>query len=205
MRIVLISNNELSTNCYFEDEPNIETKKKLRPLNIEGEVLAKKLSKEELFEDIERIYADASSGSISSAKYLAERLNQDIIVNKRLYDCKIGDLKGKTIKMLSYFQEHDFTFKLPGGESLQECGNRIVSFIRSVINEGYENVAVYLPKRCMMAYLMNHTETGYNLDERLILTYKDEVILGNSDEKVDVFIVEYHNKEVNNIKNYKME
>ncbi len=205
MKIIFIANNELSTNCYFEDETNIEMKKKYRPLSIEGEKLALKLAKEEIFNDVERIYSDTTNGSIASAKYLAERLNQDIIVNKKVHDCKIGDLKGKTIKMLSYFQEHDFSFKLVGGESLTECGNRVSSFIRKVIEEGYESIAVYLPKRCIMAYLINHTETEYNLDERLILTYKDEVIMGNTEEKLDVFILEYEGKELVNIKNYKME
>ncbi len=205
MKIVLISNNELATNCYFEDESSIENKKKYRPLSIVGEKLAGRLAKEEILSDVERIYSDNSNAALSSAKYLADKLNQDIIVNKKIYDCKIGDLKGKTIKMLSYFQEHDFSFKLVGGESLNECGTRIASFIRKAIDEGYDSIAVYLPKRCIMAFLLSHTETGYNLDERLILSYNDEVIMGNTDEQVDTFILQYRDKKLIGIKTYKME
>ena len=205
MKIVLISNNELSTSCYFEDETNLELKKKMRPLSIEGEKLAVKIAKNDFLNNVERIYADASCGALASAKYLAERLNQDIIVNKKIYDCKIGELKGKTVKMLSYFQEHDFTFKLDGGESLKECGVRISSFIRKIINEGYESIAVYLPKRCIMSYLIEHTKPSYNLDERLILTYNEEVILGNADEPVDIFILDYSDKKLDNICNIKLD
>lgn len=205
MRIILISNNEFSSNCYFEDENNIEVKKKFRPLSTTGEKLAARIAQEDILSDVERIYADSSSGAISSAIYLAENLNQDIIISKKLHDCKVGDLKGKTIKMLSYFQEHDFSFKLDGGESLSECGTRISSFIRKIINEGYDCVAIYLPKRCILSYLINHTETGYNLDERLILTYKSEVILGNNEEQADIFVLEYDEKELINIKSIKLD
>ncbi len=199
MKIILVSNNELSNNFYFEEETNIETKKKFRPLSIEGEQQAKKLAKKDIFNNIERIYSDASVSNIDSAKYLAEVLKQDVIINKRLHDIKIGDLKGKTVKMLSFFQEHDFTFKLDGGESLKDAGVRISSFIRNILNDSYENIVIYLPKRCILAYLINHTSAEFNLDDRLVLSYNDEVILGNTDETMDIFELTFEKRELKKI------
>ena len=200
MKVILIANNLLSTSCYFEDEDSIEIKKKLRPLSIKGEELAKKLSKLECLSDVEKIYSDASSSSISSAKYLAESKDMDIYVNKKLYDCKVGNLNGKTVKMLSYFQEHDFKFKLDGGESLQDCGMRISYVMSKIVKDGLDNVVVFLPKRCIMAYLINHADTEFNLDERLIITYNGEIILGNDDEDIDIFEIEFKESKLEDIR-----
>lgn len=205
MNIYLVSNNNLSSNFYFVDEISIENKKKFRPLSIEGENIARKIAKQECFKEIEKIYSDASLGCINSAKYLAELLNQDVVITDALEDIKIGDLNGKTVKMLSYFQEHDFDFKLNRGESLKEGGIRIASFIRNIINEDYKSVVIFLPKRCILAYLLNHTETEYNLDEKLVLSYDEQIILDNSDDFVDILKLSYEKNELKNITVLKLE
>ncbi len=199
MNIYLVSNSNFSSNFYFIDEISLEDKKKFRPLSLEGENIARKIAKQEYFKDIERIYSDASLSCINSAKYLVEKLNQDVIITEKLEDIRIGDLNGKTVKMLSYFQEHDFDFKLNKGESLKEGGIRISSFIRNIINEGYKDIVIYLPKRCILAYLLNHTKKEYNLDEKLVLSYNDNIILGNSDDFIDILKLSYEKNELKNI------
>ena len=201
MKIFLIACTELSNNIVFTNETDIEVKKKYRTLNPKGDMISKKLAKMDEFEGLEAIYSDMSFGSIELAKNLAYEKDLLINVNKKIYDCKIGNLDGKSIKMLSYFQERNFDFKLEKGESLNECGRRITAFIDEVLEDGYKTVAVFMPKRCIMAYLINHTDVGYNLDESLVLTQNEKVILDNTGQLCNIYEITYDGKEVEKIKN----
>lgn len=200
MKLFLISNNLMATNLYYEDELNIEKKKAFRPLSIEGEKLACKLVQEECFNDIERIYADESNSSITSANYLASKLNLDLVVNSKINDFKVGDLQNKTLKMLSYFQEHNFDFKTEGGESLNECQKRIDNFIKKLIMDDYEKVCIYLPKKCLMSYLLKYTKQEFNLEDNLILEYKDNIIMGDIESDIDIFELLFEGLDLKGIK-----
>ena len=204
MKLIMVSINEIANNIYFENETNIENKKKFRNLSDRGKDLAKKIALDERLSDVERIYADEASYTIDAASYLAKTIDMEVVVNTRLHDLKVGDLKNKSIKMLSYFQEHDFNFKLNMGESINECGKRIQGFIHKLIDDGYEKVIMYLPKRCMLSYLINYVDTDFNLDDRLILTYEDEVILGLEDEEVNIVGIDYSGKNIK-IENIKVD
>jgi 2,3-bisphosphoglycerate-dependent phosphoglycerate mutase len=201
MKIFLIASTELSNNIVFTNETDIEIKKKFRTLNPKGDMVSKKLAKMEEFDNIEAIYSDMSFGSIELAKNLAYEKDLLINVNKKIYDCKIGNLEGKSIKMLSYFQERNFDFKLEKGESLNECSKRVTAFIDEVLEDGYNQVAVFMPKRCILAYLINYIEVGYNLDESLVLTQNDKIILDNTGQLCNIYEITYKGKEFVDIKN----
>lgn len=196
MKVFLISNNELAYNLFFENESNLETKLKFRPLNEKGDNLAKKLSTQPEFQNLERVYSAEDLASISTSIYLSNSLSQDLVVNNNLNECKIGELGNKNLKMLSYFSEHNYDFKLEGGESLNECSRRINSFIKSLEDDGYESVGIFLPKRCLMAFLIPHTKQDFNLDDRLILIYNERIIYGDVDNSLEMFKITYENNKV---------
>lgn len=201
MKIFLIACNELSNNIVFTNETDIELKKKYRTLNPKGDMVSKKIAKMDELEGVEAIYCDMSFSSIELAKNLAYEKDLLINVNKKIYDCRIGNLEGKSIKMLSYFQERNFDFKLEKGESLNECSKRITTFIDEVLDDGYNQVAVFMPKRCIMAYLIHHTDIGYNLDESLVLSQNEKVILDNTGQLCNIYEITYKDKKFDKIKN----
>lgn len=182
MSIYLISNNLLSANIKYNLDMNIEEKKSLRTISVEGSKLSNKIN----INNIENIYSSKYISSIETAKYLAEKNNIDIVLKEELSDCLIGNLKNQSLKMLSYFQEHDFDYKLPQGESLKECGIRIENIVNDIKLEN-ENAVVFMPRRAIFSYLAMHCDTGFNLDERLVLTKNDEIIMDASEASIEVF------------------
>ncbi len=198
MRIYLIANNLLFSNLIFDENFTMEEKMAIRPLNTMG-----RKNKEILnLKNISRIYSANQVSCIENATYLAEKENIEVLITNKLNDCKVGNLKNQSIKMLSYFQEHDFNFKQPGGESLNECSARIARMI-NYIGKTNEDTAVFLPRRAILSYLLKHTKQGFNLDDRLVLLNDDEVLMENTEEDMEIFeLINEHNKiKINRWKN----
>ena len=197
MEIYLISNNLFENNLSFTDLDDIELKKLTRPLSIEGENLAKAISLSEDLNGVSLIYSSLASSSLGTAKYLAERLNKKILVDEKLNDCKIGDLGNKNLKMIKFMQNHDFNIKLNKGESLEEVGNRIEKVINKIVYlNANHKVAVFTHKRTILGYLIKYGDTGYNLDDNLIVEYNDKVIYNESEKDIDIIKITYENKKI---------
>ncbi|MFI3260368.1 MAG: histidine phosphatase family protein [bacterium] len=190
MNIYLICNNLLSKNTSFDKNMDIEKKKMLRSLSIKGVELSKKI-------DIETtaVYSSTYISTIETAKYISEKNDIDIILNESLNDCVIGDLKNKTLKTLSYFQEKDFDYKLESGESLNECSSRI-EYVIDNIRENEENAVVFLPRRALFSYISKFCEKDYNLDERIVLAYKEKIMLDENEDDIEIFKLTFEEEEV---------
>jgi len=159
-------------------------------------MIADKLSSIKELENIEKIYSSFYSSALSTAKYLANKLELDIIMDECLNDCKVGSLGNKNMKMVKGIQDHEFTYKLPNGESLVDVGNRLKNFISSINNEV---CVLFSHKRAILGYLLRFSEVGYNLDENLILEYNGNIIYDDSETEFDVYEITIVNNEVSNI------
>lgn len=198
MTIYFISNNLVLENIGYETDENILEKRITRPLSIEGEKLAVKLVKKI---NSEVIYASNYASSLASAKYLAEYKNLNININSFLNDAKIGDMGNRNIKMLRFMQERDFNFKFHNGESLNDVSNRMSLIMERIIKKNYnKNIAIFTHKRAIMGYLLPYLEKGFNLDDRLILSFNNHVILDDVDADIDIIKVEYEKGKIIDIK-----
>lgn len=197
MEVYLICNNLFENNLTYADKQDIEKKKMTRPLSVEGENLARDLSLREEFNDVNVIYSSMFASSLGTAKYLAERLNKNILVDENLNDCKVGELKNKSLKMVKFMQNHDFNIKLNNGESLEEVGARIEKVINKIIYlSTNRKVAVFTHKRTMLGYLIKHANPGYNLDDNLVVEFEDKVIYNESEKDCDIVKITYKDKKV---------
>lgn len=201
MKIYLVSNNLLLDGISYENNSNLEIIRMLRPLSSKGERISNKISESKDFQNIEKIYSSFYSSAISSAKYLSEKLEININMDDRLNDCKVGSLGSKNMKMVKGLQDHEFTYKLPNGESLIDVGTRINNFIQNVINKDEECI-IYSHKRAILGFLLKYTKVGYNLDDNLILEYNGKLIYDDSDTDVDIYEIEIRNNEIININKF---
>lgn len=181
MEIYFVISNLLSNNLVYKDNFKIEDKMKFRTLSLEGVELIKKLS----LPNIRRVFSSTDVYNLEAAKYFSLQNDLEVLVTEELNDLKVGALKGKSLKMLSYFQEKDFNFKNYGGESLNECARRVETVVKYMISTN-ESAVVFLPRRTLFAYLLKHTKQGFNLDERLVLLYNDNVIMENTEEEIEI-------------------
>ena len=195
MNIYLISNNLVLNDINYETLSSIEDKRKNRPLSITGEKIAKELSKKIKAKDI---YASSYASALATAKYFVLENNTIININNNFDDVKIGKMSKHNIKMLRFMQDKNFDYKYPEGESLNEAKKRVYQAFMKVLN--YDSDAIiFTHKRLMMALLLQYCEKGYNLNDRLILSYNNEVILDDAENDVDILKLTFQDNDLVNI------
>ena len=188
MTLYLVSNNMVLEDIVYETDETVEEKRVNRPLSIEGEKAAVKLVKKI---DANVIYSSDYASALATAKYYASYRNIPIIINSFLSDAKIGKLGNRNIKMLRFMQERDFDFKFNGGESLNETCSRMNIAIDRILKKNLnKNIVIFTHKTAIMGYLLKYLEQGFNLDDRLILTFNDKVIIDDIDKDIDVIKIE---------------
>ena len=176
--LFLVSNNLVIDNILYETDEGVEDKRINRPLSIEGEKASVKLVKK-IKANI--VYSSSYASSIGAAKYYASYKNVDININSFLNDLRIGDLGRRNIKMLRFMQERDFDFKFNHGESLNEVNKRMNIAIDRIIKKN-----------------VNKLEHGYNLDDRLVLSFNERVIIDDNLSDVDIIKVDFEKGKVVN-------
>lgn len=203
MIIYLISNNLVVEDISYETDEKIESKRINRPLSIEGEKLAVKLAKKI---DADIIYSSSYASSIDCAKYYASLKKKEIIINSFLNDLRLGDLGKRNIKMLRFMQERNFDFKFNRGESLSDVNKRMnIAVDRILKKNSNKNIVIFTQKSAIMGYLLDKLEKGYNLDDRLILSFNDKVILDDVEQNIDIIKLELEKGKVINCETIEME
>ena len=175
--IFLIANNLVIGDINYLKEESVDEKREKRILSIEGEKAALKLAKIRGFDCVSKIYSSGYASAVGTAKYLAKRLELPINISNDLNERKIGRFPDGL--KLSYFkdsQEHDFVYHLPNGESVNDTKERITKVIDNIVKEDDEVTAIFTHQIAINSYLMNFCEVSYNLDDHLVLNYKDNVI-----------------------------
>jgi len=198
MKIFLVSNNLLLDGISYDNNANLDLIRLSRPLSYDGERIAKKIAEMNEFQNVEKIYSSFHSSAISTAKYLSNKLELEINLDERLNDCKVGILGSKNMKMVKGMQDHEFTYKLPNGESLSDVGNRLNNYIMMLISKG-EDVIVFSHKRAILGFLLKYSKVGYNLDENLILQYNNKQVYDDSDTELDVYEINVENNKIMDI------
>lgn len=196
MKLYLVSNNSLCDSLKYDFNTDLENLRMVRPLSVEGEEVALKISKMSIFKDIDKIYSSFYSSAIATSKYLKDELNLEINLTNELNDCKVGYLGSKSMSMLKGMQDREFTYKLDSGESLVDVGNRIDNFIKNLDNE---TCVLFTHKRAILGYLLKHCKYDYNLDENLIVLYKNQVIYDDNNDLYDIYEIDIEDHKIINI------
>ncbi|MEG0794371.1 MAG: histidine phosphatase family protein [Bacilli bacterium] len=197
MKIYLISNNLVVNDISYETSETVEEKRISRPLSIEGEKLALKISS--LF-DAQVIYSSNFASAIGTSKYIAKKNNTDIKINSTLNDSLIGVLGNRNIQMLRFMQERDFDYKFPSGESLNETKERLNKFFKKVIYmHKEENVVIVSNKRAFLALLSIYCKKEFDMSDRLVLTFNDCIILSAAESDVNMIEITLENGNIKKI------
>lgn len=184
MVLYLVSNNLVIDDIVYETDETLEKKRINRPLSIEGEKIAVKLVKK-IKANI--VYSSSYASSIASAKYFASVKKCNIVINSFLNDLRVGDLGNRNIQMLRFMQERNFDFKFNRGESLSDVNKRMnIAIDRILKKNSNKNIVIFTQKSAITGYLLDKLEKGYNLDDRLILSFNDKVIIDDANQDVNI-------------------
>lgn len=197
MTLYLVSNNLVLDNISYDSDVTIEEKRISRPLSIEGEKLAMSIAKK-LRGNV--IYSSSFASALATSKYYAALVDEKVNIDILLNDSKIGDVGKRNIKMLRYMQEREFNFKFPGGESLKETEVRMNNVINKIIRKNIgHDIVIFTHKRAIMGYLLKYLHQGYNLDDRLILSFNDKVILDDVETDMDIIKIDLEKGKIVNV------
>jgi broad specificity phosphatase PhoE len=87
-------------------------------------------------------------------------------------------------------QERDFDFKFNRGESLNDVNKRMnIAIDRIIKKNGNKNIVIFTQKSAITGYLLDKLEHGYNLDDRLVLSFNERVIIDDNLSDVDIIKV----------------
>lgn len=199
--IYLISNNcFMNDKIIYKDYIDFDEKRKYQPLTINGEKIALTIAKRKKFQDIDAIYSSTFFSSINTAKYLVDKLNIDLIVDKRLDNRLVGNLTDSNINLRN-LQEHDFDYKLVGGESLNDVKSRMIDIMKEILrNHEDSKVAVFTHNVPIISLLTVWCEKGFNYEEKLILNYNDNVIIDGLKNDYNVIELNYEKEKLLSIK-----
>lgn len=198
--IYLITNNcFINENIIYKDYVSFDEQRKYRPLTVNGEKVALTITKNKNLSKIDAIYSSTYFSSIDTSKYLKDKLNLDLIIDKRLDDRKVGNLTNSSLNLRN-LQEHDFDYKLTNGESLNNVKNRMKAFVKEILqNHEDSNIALFTHNIPIISLLSIWCEKGFNYEEKLILNYNDSVIVDGLRNDYNIIKLEFDNDILKNI------
>lgn len=176
-----------SEQLKIENSKNINERDQIKNekiiLSVEGEEKAKKLSQREELKNIDIIYSSNYVRAISTAKYIADKNNLTINIDKKLGERKLGNLE--TLKRLGKDKKHSFTeeqlldenLKNIDGENRIEVNQRMTATLNKILkeNEG-KNIVIVSHGAAIKFLLMNWC----TINKDIKLTYRESIIEVNS-------------------------
>lgn len=202
--LYFISNNLISpaSVVYPKSMTFYETREKMM-LSLEGENLAKSLCSIKDLASIEAVYSSNYFCAMDTSKYLSEANKIEIFLDERLGERAVGDLGCNEIRFLKGMQEHDFSYKLPNGESIQEVTLRMKNCIKDILKSDYEEVAVVTHPIALLSLFTLWCNKGFSLEDRLILDYHEDILFDGSFHELDLIKVVFDENRVISIERIK--
>lgn len=199
--IYFFTNNYLFKNeiRYLKEIPK-EKQKELLPLSFKGEKTASEFLKIDGIKKTKRIYSSHYIASVSTAKYLSEELNVPIWIDEKLKERRIGILGANSEHFLKEMQEHDFDYKFHNGESMKNVQDRMKEIVKDILfRHQDETIAVFSHDIALEALFATWCEKGYNLDNQMILNFKEEVIIDGVFHPFRIFKLEFDDMKLINM------
>lgn len=175
-------------------------------LSKNGEKQSEKLSKNVFLNNIDAVYSSHYVRAISTAKYIAENNNLDIIIDERLGERVIGTEE----KPKDFWIEQmlDLDSKTTDGESQREVRNRMLSFMDDILkNDLGKNVVVVSHATAITFLLMKwcKLENVVLEGKKRKLVFNGKVVIDDSFNTPEVFELIFNNTNIESIKRINIE
>lgn len=200
--IYFIRHSKPMKHKYINNNDSLQLQNEKKILTIDGEELARKISLNDEFNNIDKVYSSNYIRTISTAKYIADKNNLDIIIDEDLGERKIGITSWNEYpENYEIKQFNDFDYKLQNGESLSEVRDRLYNSLINIINENKnKRIVLVCHSTAMMALFSKWCEISYDSKYR----FKCKTFFDGKWNYCEVFKLEFDdNNTLISIKNIK--
>lgn len=188
--IFLIRHSEpLKSSDYINEEI---------PLSLNGEKLARQLSKNTELHNIDLIYSSEYKRAISTAKYIA--LENDLLLNisSKLNERRLGDINSvpKSFWLTQLYEEDA---KAIGGESRKEVCERMLEFINYILDNYKDKRIVLVSHGAAITFLLMkwcRLESADLDTKSKYLTFNDKDVINGVMRYLHVFKLEFEDNDL---------
>jgi 2,3-bisphosphoglycerate-dependent phosphoglycerate mutase len=196
--VYLIRDAEVFDNFrnYINSDSFVNINRK-KILTSNGEEKSKILGELPFLGDVDFIISSNYVRSMSTVKYLAEKLNKPIIIDER-FDERIrrGSENIEEPEDFEIRQFHDENYKLEGGESRKEVYDRVYNALLEVLDTFKDNkVVIGVPTTTISTLLLHHW-CEVKLTDHLSCTYNGKEILDGTWNSPEIFKLILEDKEL---------
>lgn len=195
-----INNNSTQNNKFVINQKVI--------LNTEGEKRAEILSNEKELQNIDVIYSSSLVRAIQTAKYLAEKQDLPIIIDKRFNERNPGKPNDYIIKDWWLKQYLDENYKTEGGESQKEIRERVYQAFNEILkNYKGKRIAIFSHGYTITFFLMKWCTFNYIREtDNIKFTFNNKEIFNKKVNAPEVFkLIFDDNNNLLDIQNIKFE
>ena len=160
-------------------------------LSSEGEEKAKELCNIKELNNLDLIYSADSYRAIGTAKYLAEINKLKIKLDNRINERELG--VEKISELPNNFTCDSFTdkdLKYGKGESLNEVDYRFNEFLKEIINNDKDNIALFIHGIILMSFLQNNTDFSFD-GKNMKLVFNNKQVYDGKMKNPMVFKIVY--------------
>ncbi len=161
-------------NDYNNDSLQLQNEK--MPLSIEGEELASNISKEEELQSIDVVISSNYVRAMSTAKYISNANNVNLIVNSAFGERKFGINSWDELPSdFGLRQNNDENYKVGDGESQKEVRERVYKALMDVIDKYKDKRIVIVSHGSAILWLLKQW-CDIDLKNKCII-FNDKLIL----------------------------
>ena len=180
-------------NDYNNESLQLQNEK--MPLSIEGEELASNISKEEELQSIDVVISSNYVRAMSTAKYISNANNVNLIVNSAFGERKFGINSWDELPSdFGLRQNNDENYKMGDGESQKEVRERVYRALIDVIDEYKDKRVVIVSHGSAILWLLKQW-CDIDLKNKCII-FNDKQILYDNIFNCTTFKLEFDNKKL---------
>ena len=183
-------------NDYNNESLQLQNEK--MPLSIEGEELASNISKEEELQSIDVVISSNYVRAMSTAKYISNANNVNLIVNSAFGERKFGINSWDELPSdFGLRQNNDENYKVGDGESQKEVRERVYRALIDDIDEYKDKRVVIVSHGSAILWLLKQW-CDIDLKNKCII-FNDKLILYDNIFNCTTFKLEFDDKKLVNI------
>ena len=180
-------------NDYNNESLQLQNEK--MPLSIEGEELASNISKESELQNIDVVISSNYVRAMSTAKYISNANNVNLIVNSAFGERKFGVNSWDELPTdFGLRQNNDENYKMGDGESQKEVRERVYRALIDVIDEYKDKRVVIVSHGSAILWLLKQW-CDIDLKNKCII-FNDKQILYDNIFNCTTFKLEFDNKKL---------